>query len=116
MPSGTPFYQGRVLDWLDGGTIVLPNEGGNGSRFVRLFGVRALDGNQFQAEDDHGKLNAFIARSGGQVSCFLHEAADPKRPFYQCFADKQDIARWAVEHRLARFAPNAPRDHREASQ
>src|SRR5262249_54047267 len=96
----TPAYQGRVVDWVGGGTILVPDESGKGVRFLQLYGVRDRMGTQQQANDIRRQLAAYLDANGRQVNCFKRGPANQKAPEYQCFVGKQDIARWAIEHRL----------------
>ncbi|MGH8431093.1 MAG: hypothetical protein ACREUF_11890, partial [Solimonas sp.] len=112
----TPAYQGRVVDWPGGGTILVPDESGKGVRFLQLYGVRDRMGTQQQANDIRRQLTNYLDTNGRQVSCFKRGAANQKSPEYQCFIGKQDIARWAIEHRLAQATPDAPEEYRAASQ
>lgn len=112
----TPAYQGRVVDWVGGGTILVPDEGGKGVRFLQLFGVRDRMGTQQQANEIRRQLAAYLNANGRQVSCFKRGPVTQKSPEYQCFIGKQDIARWAIEQRLAQVSPDAPQEYRAASQ
>src|SRR5262249_44027854 len=110
----TPAYQGRVVVWVGGSTLVIPGESGKGDRYLQLYGVRDVMGTQQQADDIRRQLAAYLNANGNQVSCFKRGAE--KTPVYQCFMGKQDIGRWAIEHRLAQAAPDAPQEYRAASQ
>ncbi len=118
VPPGPPAYEGHLVDWLSGSTIMVPNKGIPPVRLLRLFGVSDVpgEGNQTKADDIRHQLLGFIDRSGGQVTCFTRDGGDPKKLTYQCFANHQDIALWAVANHLAQFAPDAPQDYREARQ
>ncbi|MDR3536072.1 MAG: protein kinase, partial [Acetobacteraceae bacterium] len=50
-PPGPPAYEGRIVDWLGGSTIMVPNKGIPPVRLLRLFGVNDLpgEGNQSKA-------------------------------------------------------------------
>jgi serine/threonine protein kinase len=111
-----PAYQGRVVDWIGAATILVPGEGGKGVQYLQLHGVRDVMGTQQQADDTRRELDAYLDANGRQVSCYKRGAANPKKPEYQCFIGKQDIGRWAIEHRLAQAAPDAPQEYRAASQ
>jgi eukaryotic-like serine/threonine-protein kinase len=115
-PPETPAYQGRVVDWIGGATILVPDESGKGVRYLQLYGVRDVIGTQQQANDIRRQLDAYLDANGRQVSCFKRGTGNQKTPEYQCFIDKQDIGRWAIQHHLAQASPDAPQEYRAASQ
>jgi hypothetical protein len=115
-PPETPSYQGRVVDWIGGGTILVPGENGKGVRFIQLHGVQDLMGSQQQTNDIRRQLDAYLDANGRQVACFRRTGGDPRNPPQQCFIGNNDIARWAVGHHLAKPTADAPPDYREASQ
>jgi hypothetical protein len=94
---------------------LVPDESGKGVRFLKLYGVRDVMGTQQQANEVRQQLNAYLDVNGREVTCYKRGASQ-KDPEYQCFVGKQDIARWAVEHRLAQAGPDAPQEYRAASR
>lgn len=116
-PPETPAFKGRVVDWIGGSAILVPDESGKGARVMKLYGVRDLMGTQHQANEIRRELNGYLDSKGREVTCYKRGTSkDQNLPEYQCFLEKQDIARWALEHRLAVAAPDAPKEYRAASQ
>jgi serine/threonine-protein kinase len=116
-PPETPAFKGRVVDWIGGSAILVPDESGKGARVMKLHGVRDLMGTQHQANEIRRELNGYLDSKGREVTCYKRSTGhDQNPPEYQCFLDKQDIARWALERRLAVAAPDAPKEYRAASQ
>lgn len=116
-PPETPAYQGRIVDWIGGSAILVPDDSGRGVRIMKLHGVRDVLGTQQQANQVRRDLNGYLDANGRDVSCYKRGAGrDQKEPEYQCFVGKQDIARWALGQRLAQVAPDAPQEYRAASQ
>jgi hypothetical protein len=116
-PPDTPAFKGRVMDWIGGSAILVPDENGKGARLLKLHGVRDVMGTQQQANQIRRTLNAYLDSKGREVTCYKRGASQNQNvPEYQCFLDKQDIARWALERRLAQAAPDAPQEYRAASQ
>jgi len=111
----TPAFKGRVVDWIGGSAILVPDENDKGARLMKLHGVRDLMGTQQQANQIRRELNGYLDSKGREVTCYKRGTSQSV-PEYQCFLDKQDIARWALERRLALAAPDAPQEYRAASQ
>ncbi|MBV9250366.1 MAG: serine/threonine protein kinase [Acetobacteraceae bacterium] len=106
-----PAYQGRVANWMVADTLFVPQAGKFGFQQLRLFGITDTTASQAQAEGHRQQLNAYLASVGNTVTCFA-KAANA----FQCFAETQDIALWAVRHGLARVTHDAPQEYREAAQ
>ncbi len=116
-PPETPAYQGRIVDWIGGSAILVPDDGGKGVRIMKLHGVRDVLGTQQQANQVRRELNGYLDANGRDVACYKRGAGqNQKEAEYQCFLGKQDIARWALGQRLAQVAPDAPQEYRAASQ
>lgn len=105
----SPAYEGRVADWPGPNLIVVPMTGSFGLKFLKLYGVLDASSGQVEAEEDHLKLKGFLAQAGNQVVCYARGDET-----FQCYANKQDIALWAVRNGLAKPAPDAPKEYREA--
>jgi serine/threonine-protein kinase len=68
-PPETPAYQGRIVDWIGGSSILVPDESGKGVRFLKLYGVRDVMGTQQQANEVRQQLNAYLDVNGREVTC-----------------------------------------------
>lgn len=105
----SPAYKGRVADWPGPNLIAVPLGGSFGFKFLKLFGILDVGSSEAKASEDHRKMQEFLAAAGGEVTCYARgdEA-------FQCYANKQDIALWAVKNGFARPTASAPKEYREA--
>ncbi|MDE2165927.1 MAG: serine/threonine protein kinase [Alphaproteobacteria bacterium] len=104
----SPAYIGRVVDWPGPNLIAVPMGGAFGLKFLKLYGILDASSGQTQADDDHQKMKNFLAAAGNKIVCYARGEAT-----FQCYANRRDIALWAVKNGLAKPAPDAPREYLE---
>ena len=117
VPTGPPSYQGKVIAWLSGSTIVVRSPTGNRDETLHLYGIRDLPTNKASEMNDiRNRLEALFAQDGQEASCWTRFGNASKQLEHQCYIAKKDIGRWAVEHNLARPTSDAPPEYRETSR
>lgn len=109
LPDESPAYQGRVTDWPGPNLIVVPMSDTFGLKFLKLYGILGANSGQAQVAQDHTKLVNFLAAAGNKVICYARGEST-----FQCYANNQDIALWAVKAGLAKATPDAPKEYHEA--
>ena len=109
MPGGSPNYQGRVVAWLSGSTIMVRSATGGGFERLRLFGIRDKQiSSQKEADIARDQLETFLAKNGHEATCFTRYSTEFKEARALCFIDKKDMALWAIESNLGRASGDAP--------
>jgi len=93
-PEGKPDLQGKVTGAKGLDEIEV------NSQWVRIYGIRD------RAQNVKALLR-YLAPARNVVVCY-RKASET----YRCYADGQDIARLALQERIAQLAPNAPAEYR----
>jgi hypothetical protein len=93
-PEGKPDLQGKVTGAKGLDEIEV------NSQWIQIYGIRDR-GQNVKA------LLRYLAPARNVVVCY-HKASET----YRCYADGQDIARLALQDRIAQLAPNAPAEYR----
>jgi len=97
-PEGKPDLQGKVSGIKRGELEIA-------GKWVRLYGI-AIDRGQPDTV-----LLPYVKPARFEVVCY-RKPSDT----YRCYADGQDIARLALQDRVAQLAPNAPTEYRSLAQ
>ena len=117
VPTGPPSYQGKVIAWLSGSTIVVRSPTGNRDETLHLYGVRDLPTNKASEMNDiRNRLEALFAQDGQEASCWTRFGNASKQLEHQCYIAKKDMGRWAVERNLAKPTSDAPPEYRATSR
>jgi len=117
VPTGPPSYQGKVIAWLSGSTIVVRSPTGNRDETLHLYGIRDLPTNKASEMNDiRNRLEALFAQDGQEATCWTRFGNVSKQLEHQCYIAKKDMGRWAVEHSLAKPTSDAPPEYRETSR
>ena len=117
MPTGPPSYQGKVIAWLSGSTIVVRSPTGNRDETLHLYGIRDLPTNKASEMNDiRNRLEALFVQDGQEATCWTRFGNASKQLEHQCYIAKKDMGRWAVQHSLAKPTSDAPPEYRETSR
>ena len=100
-----------MADWPGPNLIAVPMSGAFGLKFLKLYGILDTSADQASANADHRKLKAFLATAGDKIVCYARGEGT-----FQCYANREDIALWAVQNGLARPTADAPKEYLDARQ